>query len=72
MMKKRTLEKLRKQLDEDYPDWEDWRLSVVEAAVEVGLLDQSDLAALEVPELDFSQEKMYKTLGRGDWTEDEQ
>lgn len=72
MMKKRTLEKLRKQLDEDYPDWEDWRLSVVDAAVEVGLLDQSDLAALEVPELDFSQEKMYKTLGRGDWTEDEQ
>lgn len=72
MMKKRKLEKLRKQLDEDYPDWEDWRLSVVDAAVEVGLLDQSDLAALEVPELDFSQEKMYKTMGRGDWTEDEQ
>lgn len=41
------------RLTEVYPDWRRYHKTPIEAAVEVGLLDEADLAASEVPELDF-------------------
>lgn len=44
------------RLTEVYPDWRKFHDTPIEAAVEVGLLDESDLAAAEVPELDFNND----------------
>lgn len=44
------------RLEAVYPDWPRFHDNPVEAAVECGLLDESDLALYETPELDFNDE----------------
>ena len=51
---------LIQQLSKAYPDWRKYHSTPLEAAVEVGLLDESDLAADEVPELDFHDERVLE------------
>ncbi len=45
---------LLEQLAEHYPDWRKFHSTPLEAAVEVGLLDEDELIAEEVAELDFN------------------
>ena len=44
------------QLVEHYPDWRKYHRTPMEAAVEVGLLDEDELIAEEVAELDFNED----------------
>ena len=44
---------LLEQLASVYPDWREYHDTPIEAAVEVGLLDEADLAVAEVPEVDL-------------------
>jgi hypothetical protein len=44
---------LLQQLAEHYPDWRDFHRTPIEAAVEIGLLDESALHDDEYPELLF-------------------
>jgi hypothetical protein len=48
-----TTAKLRAELDREYPEWREWGMSLLDAATEVGLVDDQDLALLETPELEF-------------------
>lgn len=45
---------LLEQLDEVYPDWRQAHKTPIEAAIEVGLLDEEELDAAGVDELDFN------------------
>ena len=47
---------LIRQLAEHYPDWRKHHNTPEEAAVEVGLLDESELVGSELRELDFSDD----------------
>ena len=47
---------LLEQLAEHYPDWRKYHKTPIEAAVEVGLLDEEALGEDEVPPLDFRED----------------
>ena len=44
------------QLSEHYPDWRKYHKTPIEAAVEVGLLDEEALDDEEVPALNFHED----------------
>lgn len=48
-----NLRQLEAELDAEYPEWREWGVSLLDAAVEVGLVDDTALALLETPELRF-------------------
>ncbi|KKL87488.1 hypothetical protein LCGC14_1934190 [marine sediment metagenome] len=51
------MQNLIKQLAESYPDWRRYHKTPMEAAVEIGLLDEDDLAVEEMGgELNFNDE----------------
>lgn len=62
--------KLVRRLDDIYPDWRNYHRLPEEAAVEIGLLDESSLAASDYPELDFSDKAAYKRLADFDFGDD--
>lgn len=43
------------ELDQNYPDWREWGMTPLDAGVEVGLIDDGDLALMETPELRFER-----------------
>lgn len=51
---------LIRKLAEHYPDWRKYHKTPIEAAVEVGLLDETALTENEVPELDFSKDAVVE------------
>lgn len=47
---------LLQKLAEVYPDWRQYHRTAIEAAVEVGLLDEADLDEADVPALNFNED----------------
>ena len=47
---------LIEKLDRVYPNWRELHKTPLEAAVEVGLLDEEEIANADVPELDFNED----------------
>jgi hypothetical protein len=46
---------LIRALAEHYPEWRTYHKTAIEAAVEIGLLEEDVLAEMEVPELNFNE-----------------
>ena len=57
-----NLTRLIERLTQEVDDWTEYGDSPIEAAVNLGILDESDLASMEFPELDFSTEAQWRRL----------
>ena len=64
-----SLRRLIDRLNEETDDWTEHGDTPVEAAVNLGILDESDLASMEFPELDFSTEAQWRRLSNYDGDE---
>lgn len=60
------LSSLIRRLEQETSDWSEFGDDPIEAAVNLGILDETDLAEMEFPELDFSDEASWRRLSKLD------